>query len=459
MLSFARNIIVARLVSPEDFGIAATFAITVSLLEMISDLAADKLIIQAIDGDDEKLQATAQLWQVLRGACAGVIIAMLAWPISRLFDVPQARWAFVVLGLVPLMRGLVHLDIKRLQRDMRFGPQVAADVGSQLIAVLAAWPLAAWLRDYSAMLWLVVLQAGVLVVISHLVAKRRYSWAWDRASAARLVAFGWPLLINGVLLFGILEGDRLVVGSMYSMNDLGLYSVAAALTLAPSMLLGNLCGSLLLPILAQAQDDRAQLIRRYSLSMQLLAGISGMIASVFILVGRKALVLFFGVAYWDAAILVVALAIMQAVRLLRYGPTMAAMAQCDTQNSMIANSFRVIGLPFALLVASLQLPLQWVAIASAGGEILGLAYSIDRLQRRQQFHVRSAIGPIMMMAACVSLALLASKIAGNSVPQQLVALTIMSGLVAVSMNGFEESRQEIRRATRALIHRVVVPHA
>ena len=66
-LSFVRNIIVARLISPQDFGIAATFAITMSLLEMISDLAADRLIIQAKDGEDPQLQATAQLWQFTRG--------------------------------------------------------------------------------------------------------------------------------------------------------------------------------------------------------------------------------------------------------------------------------------------------------------------------------------------------------------------------------------------------------
>ena len=47
--SFAlvRNVIIARLISPDDFGIAATFVITVSLFEMISNLAVDQLLVQA----------------------------------------------------------------------------------------------------------------------------------------------------------------------------------------------------------------------------------------------------------------------------------------------------------------------------------------------------------------------------------------------------------------------------
>ena len=113
VLSFVRNVIVARLLGPDDFGIAATFALTVSLLEMISDLGTDKLIILAADGDNPRLQASAQLWQFAREAVGALLILALAWPLAALFGVPQARWAFYWLALVPLLRGLLHLDIKR----------------------------------------------------------------------------------------------------------------------------------------------------------------------------------------------------------------------------------------------------------------------------------------------------------------------------------------------------------
>jgi len=171
-LSFVRNIIVARFVCPADFGIAATFAITVSLLEMVSDLAADKLLIQAKDGDEESLQATAQAWQVLRGVCAAALLLLLAWPFAALFHVPQAQWAFYWLAAVPLLRGFVHLDIRRLQRHMQYWPAVLAESGAQLLATAAAVALAWWLRSYAAMLWIVILQSAALTLGSHLVARR-----------------------------------------------------------------------------------------------------------------------------------------------------------------------------------------------------------------------------------------------------------------------------------------------
>ncbi len=57
LCSFVRSVILARLISPENFGIAATFAMTFSLVEMVSNLSAQLLLVQAPDGGD------APFWQ------------------------------------------------------------------------------------------------------------------------------------------------------------------------------------------------------------------------------------------------------------------------------------------------------------------------------------------------------------------------------------------------------------
>lgn len=293
-LSFVRNVIVARLLSPEDFGVAATFAITVSLFEMLSDLAVDKLIIQAKDGDDPRLQATAQAFQSLRGLICGLLTAALAWPIALLFGTPEALWAYILLGLVPLLRGLAHLDVGRLQREMRFGPAVITQVGSQLAAVLAAWPLAWWLGDWSAMLWIVLIQSAVLALLSHVVARRRYVWAWDAVQLRRLLAFGWPLLINGVLMFGVFQGDRVIIGGLYSKPDLARFSVIFSSAFVVPTLLGSISLSLLLPLFAAVQDAPHRLRARYALAAQAFAVVAGVFAVMFVALGPWLIGVLFG---------------------------------------------------------------------------------------------------------------------------------------------------------------------
>ena len=123
-LQFLRNIIVARLVSPEDFGIAALFVMTVSFLEMFSNLAIDTLLVQSPHGEKPRFQQTSQLMTAVRGLAIALILLLFAGPVARLFDIPAATWAFRLLAVVPLIRGLAHQDMSRFQRQLNFKPRI-----------------------------------------------------------------------------------------------------------------------------------------------------------------------------------------------------------------------------------------------------------------------------------------------------------------------------------------------
>ena len=58
LLRMVRNVLIARLISVEDFGIASTFAMAVGLVETMSYIGLDRLIIQARDGEEPNLLAT-----------------------------------------------------------------------------------------------------------------------------------------------------------------------------------------------------------------------------------------------------------------------------------------------------------------------------------------------------------------------------------------------------------------
>src|SRR3990167_8974606 len=131
--SFVRSVILARLISPENFGIAATLAITISLFEMVSNLSAELLLVQAEDGNEPRFQKTAQLLRAGRGLINASFIFALAGPVSRLFGVPESRWAFQCMALAPAINGFAHLDMNRLQREMDFGPFVIIHIASSVL--------------------------------------------------------------------------------------------------------------------------------------------------------------------------------------------------------------------------------------------------------------------------------------------------------------------------------------
>ena len=458
--SFIRNVIVARLISPEDFGIAATFAMTFFLLEMISNLAADVLLVQAPDGDQPEFQKSAQALHAFRGTVNAAIIFVLAGPIANLFGVPQARWAFHCLALLPLCKALNHLDNNRLQREMNFGPQIASDIGSNLLVTLLALPLGLWLRDYSLMLWLLIAQVASFMILSHLMAKRRYAWAWHADYVKRIVAFGWPLLINGLLMYVIFQGDRFIIGaskrlfahSTYTLTDLGIYSVAFGLTMAPTMLVANVSTQLFLPLLSRAQEMKEQFERRYAGCSELMSLVAAAIAIPFILAGGWAVTLVYGAKYAAAAGFIGWLGAMWALRILRVAPTLAAMARGDTRNSMVSNMARTIALAGILFVAATGRPLVWVAICGFVGELLALTVCLWRLQREHGVSSRIALKPFMAAGASMMLAGMA-VMAG--VPQMgwVAACAVALALTLLSVVAMLIMFPEVRTGLQMVLQR------
>jgi O-antigen/teichoic acid export membrane protein len=437
--SFLRNLIIARVVSPADFGIAATFAMTLSLMEMISNVASEMLLVQSPEGNDPKLQATAQLMKVVRGITNAIILLLLAVPMSHLFGVPQATWAFACLAIYPLLMGFSHLDTFRVQREMRFMPSVQMTVGSNLLVTAVTLPLVFWLRNYSVMLWVLVLQALFTMVISHIVAERRYSWTWDKRHARSMFHFGWPLLINGLLMYGIFEGDRLIIGSAnrlfprshFTLADLGVYSVAFALTMAPTMVIANISTSLFLPLLSQAQEHFKEFEERYLFTSQLISITAILITLPLMLSGGWVVTLLYGPRYAEAATFIAWLAAMWGFRIFRVAPTVAAIAKGDTQNAMFSNLARSLALVGMIVVAAFGGQLMWIPACGLVGEILATAVTIWRLWRRNGVRALLCLRPGMPFFVGMALAAVAI-VAGATRNGIIVACAVSVAVPAVA---------------------------
>jgi O-antigen/teichoic acid export membrane protein len=387
--SLIRNVIVARIIGVENYGVAVTFSITVSIFDMLGSLSVDRLLIQAKDGNNPEFQATGHSVQVMRGITSGLLIATFASPLARLFGIPQATWAFYYLALLPVIRGFAHLDFQRIQREMRYGPSIAIDIMQQALPALLAWPISKWTRDYSAMLWLVLLQGVIGTLGSFVLSNRPYRWAWHTSYVKRFFSFGWPLIANAVLLFGIYDGDRFLMvtagksfGShSYSMGDLGVYSVATSLTLSPMIAFGMVCSALMLPAFSSLQSNRMEFNKRYEQSVQLVGLISGFFALPLILGGAWFVRLVYGHQYAAAGAFIGWMAAAQAIRMARMTPAMAAMALGDTTNSMYANLVRFSTLLFTAYVVLVGGSLSWIAISGFIGEFLSLLVCIAKLSR------------------------------------------------------------------------------
>ena len=100
------TLILGHALSPRDFGIAASITLLLQLVETLSDLGHDRLIVQAEDGDSERfLGHDAHHSRCARRPTWRSCLLVLAAPAAQFFAIPEAAGAFALVALVPVIKG------------------------------------------------------------------------------------------------------------------------------------------------------------------------------------------------------------------------------------------------------------------------------------------------------------------------------------------------------------------
>lgn len=413
-LSFVRNIILARVLTKTDFGLAAALSLTMTLLEFVNRMSFGKQIIQAIEGDKIEYQSVAHATQMAVGVISATLVTLGAYPVAIAFGVPNLTWAFAALAFVPLARGAMHLDPMRIQRKFIFSKSVINEVVPQVFATLAAWPLAVWMGDFRAVLWIMLGKEVLTVAISHLIAERPYRWAWNSNYAKHMLTFGWPLILNGFVMFASQQGDQMVIGSTFSLSDLGTYSIAFTLSSLPFLIFGQVGTSLMLPSLSRVQNDPVRFEEYYFRCLEISAAI-GMFLLGPIVVSGEAFVLFiYGNKYSGAGNLMAVFGVIVALRIFRWAPAVASMSRADTVNQLIGNVARSFSLPLAILIVALGTrSMAIVAACGIFGEMLSIPVTVYRLRLKYNINIKAHIKTIIFLLSWITVGLLLNQCLGE----------------------------------------------
>jgi O-antigen/teichoic acid export membrane protein len=403
--------ILARMLTKADFGLAAVFGMTISMLELAGRMSFGQQIIQAKDGDSEPFVASSHAFQFSLALFGAVVMAGLSYPLACAFKVPHLTWAFALLGIVPLAKSVENLDYYRRQREMEYLPAVLCDFVPQAVVTVAAWPLVVWIGDFRVIVVLMLAKAVLGVVMTHAMAVRSYRWNWQAVYFSRMWRFGWPLLINGALMFAAQQADQMVVGAFLSVGQLALYALVGSVVNMPAFVLSHILSSLTLPLLSKVQSNSLEFHERYRACVTYVGMASVWLIVPLIVGGEHLITLLFGSKYAGAGPLVAALGSACAVRLFRLVPAIAAMAMADTHNHLRSNIWRCVGLPLALFAVLAGGGALSVALAALLGECVAAVASVFRLRRRQGVPLLQTLVPACYAGFFIALgALFASSV-------------------------------------------------
>jgi O-antigen/teichoic acid export membrane protein len=260
ILSWSSFLIVVRLLTPADFGIAAMAMVLWAYLRYLGEFGIPQTIVTLRDLSEDQLAQLNSI-AVLLGAGGFGLAAMLAYPVAAFFKTPQLVLVVVIAGtgLVPL--GFRAVSEGLLNKDMRYRTLSLLDATSSIVGATATLMLAYFGWGY----WSLVLgnlarftTRSVLVVTV-----RPYPFALPRLNCLREpLTFGWHVLVSVVASSAYEKLDNVTAGRVLGQAALGVYGMAWTLANVPMEKLTSLVTTTIPTYFAAVQTEPAAL-RRY----------------------------------------------------------------------------------------------------------------------------------------------------------------------------------------------------
>ncbi len=287
VLRLGGNLVLAHLLFPAAFGIMALVAVVMQGIQMFSDVGIGPSIIHNKRGEDPDFLATAYTIQVLRGFALWLASCLLAWPTAAFFGQsdPLGKELLSILpvvGISAAIGGFNSTSVFTLNRRMEFSKIAALDLFPHLVAIVAqiVW---AWLAPS---VWALVAGSVIASVIrlamSHWFnSPRRDKMGWDPASAKELTNFGAWIFLSTIMAFLAGSLDRLALGRLLSLGELGLYSISLSFARLGVEVASRLANTVLFPILSRHQDTPEILVTKSLSARGLVLQAGGALSSSF----------------------------------------------------------------------------------------------------------------------------------------------------------------------------------
>lgn len=448
LLQIGTTMVLARLLSPEIFGVMAMAMTLTVLIDQFRSLGLSQAVVQR-----ENLtwtQVNALFWvNTAVGVVLAGVVAATGPALATFYDEPQVAIVCAGLGAGYVLSGLAVQHGALLNRTMRFRTitvrNLVARVGSSIAAIVAA---------FAGMgVWALVIQQVSTVLLSTVltwVAVRwRPSWPRGMKEAAPLVAFGSLITASNLLNAVSRQADNIIIGRELGSGALGLYTRAYSLLTLPLRQIRTPIGAVMIPTLSALQGEPLRYRSAYRRSISGLAHVGFPVVVVLAVAADDVVEVFLGNQWTAAAPIFRLLAVASFVQLIT---TTCGWLFVSSGRGRAAAGWAAFGA--VVTVAAFLVGVRWgvtgVAAAYAICQVVLAAPAFAVATRNTPVHLTDPLMAVLRPAAVAVVVLLVTIGAASAVPPGWPALArlVLVGLAGVAtwagvMAWWRTARQEL----------------
>lgn len=270
LLTILSMTVLARMLTPEDFGIVSIGMIFMALFSSIQDFGVMQAVVQRDSRIEESISVGLALRWIIAAILAALVIGLSSF-IANFYGISAISLVLIVLSLNLFVQPVAFPSQVLLTRRLDFSPIALSTIVQ--VVVLTVVSIALALLDFS--YWSLVIGSlcgsAALVLVLRYYESSVFRPVIETSLAKELLGFGQHLLVTGLMVFVIFNVDQLVIGRVLGITALGFYFMAVRFGRSIGEQISWTVNRVLFPTMARIKDSIEQLKEAYAQSLRMIA--------------------------------------------------------------------------------------------------------------------------------------------------------------------------------------------
>jgi lipopolysaccharide exporter len=450
LLVLVATAILARILSPSEFGLVALALVFIEVLSTLRDLGVTQALVIVPEAEVEERANTVFWFSLFLGAVLTVVCAAISPLAAAFFDAPELIGLLSALGVTFLVRALGSTHYALAQKRMDFRSRTAAEMADAILRGISSVGFAlAGLGAWSLVLGYIVGSVALTAVMWALVPWRP-RFRFRRDHLASLVRFGGALTGVDIISAASQNLDYVFVGRVLGAGQLGIYTIAFRL---PDLLIKNLtivASQVLFP--AYAAVERSALGAAFLTTIRYTVMLTVPVAVTLTVLAEPVIVGIFGDTWREAA---PAMQVLVLYALLPAVTTPAGTAYKAIGRADILLKLAIVRVPLLVGLLIVFVPYGIVAVAACMAGVVAIFFVVSMviagrlLELRAVDLWRAVMPPLVAAAAAGAAALPAAIFLDSAWPALIVGsaastLVYLGVLTLLAPGSIRELRDRIR---------------
>jgi len=274
LLKLVALMVLARILTPRDFGLLGFALICTNFVERIGQGGFGPAIVQVKEAT-KSIVTTAARTSVAFGILSMLALALSSGALASFFGERELALVVITLSVGCLIESLIAIPEALLQRNLRCKEIMMADNIAYLISMIVICPSMAFLGWG---VWSLVIAQLSLKIIRLVIIQRAappcLSGVWSTVEALKLTKLAFGFSLGRLLNFFSLQGDNFVVGRLLGTEALGMYNRAYQLMTLPAMYFGQVFERVMFPAMARKQSNKKELGDEFLIALEVITAIA-----------------------------------------------------------------------------------------------------------------------------------------------------------------------------------------